>query len=157
MNSHFHRTKQARFSRQSPAQPSVVGFYRFKPFTKLMFSDQPIYSFYSDVPMPPRLAMLSLKRFWTGDMDNARIGSELKASMPGVGIRTAGLGSLRTRAFRENVCSGPYFAEMTGEPWWHPFRMRSLGDAYQGYRRRLLNPWLVSGNLPGCFRAELTS
>jgi len=30
----------------------------------------------------------------------------------------------------------------------------SLGGVYQGYRRKLLNPWLISGNLPGCFRAE---
>src|SRR2546423_8468372 len=26
-----------------------------------------------------------------------------------------------------------------------------FGGVYQGYRRRLLNPWLFSGNPPGCW------
>ena len=49
-----------------------------------MFSDQPIYSFYSDLPMPPQLAILSLKRFWTGDLNNARLTSELQTMRPGL-------------------------------------------------------------------------
>jgi hypothetical protein len=35
---------------------------RFKPFTQFMFTDQPIYPFHSGIPVPPRLAILSLKR-----------------------------------------------------------------------------------------------
>jgi hypothetical protein len=57
---------------------------RFKPFTQFMFADQPIYSFHSGIPVPPRLAILSLKRFWTGEMSNARIVSELDATRPGL-------------------------------------------------------------------------
>ena len=57
---------------------------RFKPFTQFMFADQPIYSFHSGIPVPPRLAILSLKRFWTGEMSNARLVSELEAVRPGL-------------------------------------------------------------------------
>jgi hypothetical protein len=54
----------------------------FKPFTNFMFADQPIYSFHSGIPMPPHLAMISLKRFWTGDMSNARLIAEMEAAKP---------------------------------------------------------------------------
>ncbi|MGO8928028.1 MAG: hypothetical protein ACLQU3_14245 [Limisphaerales bacterium] len=57
---------------------------RFKPFTQYLFTDQPIYSFHSGIPVPPRLAILSLKRFWTGEMSNARLVSELEATRPGL-------------------------------------------------------------------------
>jgi hypothetical protein len=49
-----------------------------------MFADQPIYSFHSGISVPPRLAILSLKRFWTGEMSNARLVSELEAARPGL-------------------------------------------------------------------------
>ena len=55
---------------------------RFKPFTRFMFTDQPIYSFHSGIPLPPSLGVMSLKRFWAGDMTNARFVSELDAAQP---------------------------------------------------------------------------
>ena len=57
---------------------------RFKPYTEFMFSDQPIYSFHADIPMPPHLAVLSLKRHWSGDMSSARLTAELTAIKPGL-------------------------------------------------------------------------
>ena len=57
---------------------------RFRPFTQYLFADQPIYSFHSGIPVPPGLAILSLKRFWTGEMSNARLVSELEAVRPGL-------------------------------------------------------------------------
>jgi len=57
---------------------------RFKPLTQYIFTDQPIYSFHSGIPVPPRLAILSLKRFWTGEMSNARLVAELEAAQPGL-------------------------------------------------------------------------
>ena len=45
-------------------------------------SDEPIFTFHSGIPLPPKLAILSLKRFWTGDMTNARLVSELEAARP---------------------------------------------------------------------------
>ena len=57
---------------------------RFKPFTEWFFTDEPIYSFHAGLPMPPPLAVVPLKRLWSGDMTNARIAQELRKFKPGV-------------------------------------------------------------------------
>jgi hypothetical protein len=57
---------------------------RFKPSTQFMFTDQPIYSFHAQIPMPPHLAMISLKRLWSGDLSNAQIAAEIAAIKPGL-------------------------------------------------------------------------
>ena len=57
---------------------------RLKPFTKFMYTDDPIYSFHSGIPLPPKLGVISLKRFWSGDLTNARLAAELEAVKPGI-------------------------------------------------------------------------
>ncbi len=57
---------------------------RYKPFSQFLFAEEPIYSFHSGIPLPPRLAVLSLKRFWSGDLTNAGLVAELRESKPGV-------------------------------------------------------------------------
>lgn len=57
---------------------------RFKPFTEFMFSDQPIFSFHADVPMPPHLAVMPLKMLWTGDLTRGGLVAELEALKPGL-------------------------------------------------------------------------
>lgn len=57
---------------------------RFKPFATFLFAHDPIYTFHSGIPMPPRLAVISLKRLWTGDMSNARLVAEVEAAKPGL-------------------------------------------------------------------------
>ncbi len=57
---------------------------RFKPFTEFLYTDEPIYSFHAGIPMPPQYAVVALKRFWSGDMTNARISSDLWSLKPGV-------------------------------------------------------------------------
>jgi hypothetical protein len=57
---------------------------QYRPYTKFMFTDQPVYSLHADIPMPPQLAMLPLKRFWNGDMTNQRLAAELEATKPGI-------------------------------------------------------------------------
>jgi len=57
---------------------------RLKPFTTFMFTDQPVYSFHADIPLPPGLAVLSLKRLWSGEMTNERIAEEMDAIKPGI-------------------------------------------------------------------------
>jgi hypothetical protein len=57
---------------------------RFRPYTEFIFSQDAIYSFHSGIPVPPHLAMLSLKRFWSGDMTRARLRSELEQAKPGL-------------------------------------------------------------------------
>jgi hypothetical protein len=57
---------------------------RFKPHASFLFSDEPIYSFYSGIPMPPRLATISLKQMWAGEMSNARVVEEITRVKPGL-------------------------------------------------------------------------
>jgi hypothetical protein len=55
---------------------------RLKPFTRYLYSDEPVYSFHAGIPIPPNLAVLPLKRFWSGDMTNARLAAELETVRP---------------------------------------------------------------------------
>jgi len=57
---------------------------RLKPFTKFMYTDDPVYSFHTGIPLPPKLGVVSLKRFWSGDLTNARLTEELEAAKPGI-------------------------------------------------------------------------
>ena len=78
---------EAQAMRKSPRLSSSLVLQeieRFKPYTQFMFSDQAIYSFHADIPMPPHLAVLSLKRLWSGDMSGARLNAELRATKPGL-------------------------------------------------------------------------
>lgn len=49
-----------------------------------MYSDESVYSFHTDIPMPPDLAVVSLKRFWAGDMTAERLVSDLERERPEV-------------------------------------------------------------------------
>lgn len=55
---------------------------RLKPFTRWMYTDQIVYSFHAGIPMPPPLAVVPLKRLWTGDMTHARIAAEMSQFKP---------------------------------------------------------------------------
>ena len=57
---------------------------RYKPFTKYMFATEEIYTFHAGIPMPPSLAQITLKRFWSGDLTNEKLADELAAIKPGV-------------------------------------------------------------------------
>jgi hypothetical protein len=57
---------------------------RLKPFCKFMYTDEPVYSFHADIPMPPDLAVVPLKRLWSGGMSSAKIAEELREIKPGV-------------------------------------------------------------------------
>ena len=55
---------------------------RLKPFTHWLYAEQLVYSFHADIPMPPPLAVVSLKRLWAGDMTNARFAAEMSRFKP---------------------------------------------------------------------------
>jgi len=57
---------------------------RFKPFTQWLYADNLSYSFYSRIPMPPQLAVIPLKRLWSGEMTNAGIRDEMQKFRPGL-------------------------------------------------------------------------
>lgn len=59
---------------------------RYKPFTEFIWADEPVYSFHTRIPLPPDLAVLMLKRLWSGDMTNAKITAELETIKPGIMI-----------------------------------------------------------------------
>ena len=55
---------------------------RFKPYTKFIYTDEPIYSFHAGIPVPPKLGIIPLKRLWSGDMTNEKIAAELWTTKP---------------------------------------------------------------------------
>ena len=57
---------------------------RLKPFTEFFYTDEPVYSFHAGIPLPPRLGVISLKRFWSGDLSNEELTAELQRVKPGV-------------------------------------------------------------------------
>jgi len=78
---------QVRSMRESPRIHSALvlrEIERYRPFTRFLYADEPVYSFHSGLPMPPRLAVAALKRFWSGDLTNAQLVQELQRIRPGV-------------------------------------------------------------------------
>jgi hypothetical protein len=78
---------QVRNIRQSPqlyTELVLLEIQRLKPFTKFFYTDDPIYSFHAGIPLPPKLGVISLKRFWSGDLTTVQLVEELKASEPGL-------------------------------------------------------------------------
>jgi hypothetical protein len=55
---------------------------RLKPFSHWIYADPLIYSFHADIPMPPPLAVVPLKRLWAGEMTNTRIAAEMAQYKP---------------------------------------------------------------------------
>lgn len=70
--------------------PQIYGTYvlteieRLKLFTKFIYTDEPVFSFHAGIPLPPKLGVISLKRFWSGDLTNARLTEELRSVKPGI-------------------------------------------------------------------------
>ena len=78
---------QAAGIRRSPQLDSCLVLKEIeplKPFTSFMFTDQPVYSFHAGIPMRPSLAVITLKRLWSGELTNERIAAELRAVKPGL-------------------------------------------------------------------------
>lgn len=57
---------------------------RFRPFTTFLYAEESSYSFYADIPLPPQLGVVPLKRFWSGEMTAARLTEELQSVQPGL-------------------------------------------------------------------------
>lgn len=61
----------------------------YKGKVKWIFCDSPIYSFHSGIPIPPKLAVLSLKRFWSGSLRAGDLRFELLAISPDLILLTS--------------------------------------------------------------------
>lgn len=55
---------------------------RLKPFTRWMYTDQIGHSFHANIPMPPPLVVVALKRLWAGDMTPVRLATEMARFKP---------------------------------------------------------------------------
>jgi hypothetical protein len=55
---------------------------RYKSQAKWLYAEEPAYSFQSGIPLPPDLAVLMLKRYWSGEMTSARLAEELRTFKP---------------------------------------------------------------------------
>jgi hypothetical protein len=62
----------------------IAEMKKYRPYVTAMYSDQPVYSFHAGIPMLPHLAVLPLKRFWSGEMTNAKLEAELRIARPGL-------------------------------------------------------------------------
>jgi hypothetical protein len=94
---------EARNSPQIYSSPVLKEIEPLKPFTTFMFTDQPVYSFHAGIPLPPSLAVLSLKRLWSGQMTNERMLAELVAARPGIILLAA------------TTQETPYYSLLNGE------------------------------------------
>jgi 4-amino-4-deoxy-L-arabinose transferase-like glycosyltransferase len=55
---------------------------RYKPQTRWLYSEEPMYSFLTGIPLPPDLAVVVMKRFWSGEMTGTRLTEDLRSSKP---------------------------------------------------------------------------
>jgi hypothetical protein len=80
----YFQISSIRNSAQTYNSPVLTELKRFKPLTQWLYTDEPIYSFHAGIPIPPDLAVVMLKRFWSGEMTNARLTDELREYKPGL-------------------------------------------------------------------------
>ena len=71
-----------RESPQTFASPVIGVMERFQTEAKTIYSDEPVWSFHARLPLPPKLGVLPLKRFWAGEISNERIVEELERVRP---------------------------------------------------------------------------
>ena len=92
---------QVRSMRELPRLHSALvlrEIERYRPFTQFLYTEEPVYSFHAGIPMPPRLAVVALKRFWSGDLTNTRLVEELQRVRPGMLLLT---NDTRERPFQD--------------------------------------------------------
>ncbi len=62
--------------RQRPgveASAIISGMKQHAATTQWVYCDNPIYAFHAKLPMPPELAVVTLKRFWSGQITTTKI------------------------------------------------------------------------------------
>ena len=94
---------ETRHSPQTYTSLFLQEIARRKPDTKWFYSEEPIYSFYAQIPTPPDLAVVMLKRFWSGEISDEKIAAELAEYKPGLIL------------IRNNSIQRPYHALLDSE------------------------------------------
>jgi 4-amino-4-deoxy-L-arabinose transferase-like glycosyltransferase len=55
---------------------------RYKSQAHWLYAEEPVYSFHAGIPLPPDLGVVVLKRYWSGEMSNARLTKDLMSYKP---------------------------------------------------------------------------
>lgn len=66
------------------AEPVLAEMARFRDVAGTLYAEDTIYSFHADIPMVPEVAVLPLKRFWTGDITAEGVAKALAEARPGL-------------------------------------------------------------------------
>jgi hypothetical protein len=80
----YFEIRDARALPKTFSTPVISRIARLKPNVHFMFTDESVYSFHTDIPMPPDLAVVSLKRFWAGDITKERVIDDMASARPEV-------------------------------------------------------------------------
>jgi 4-amino-4-deoxy-L-arabinose transferase-like glycosyltransferase len=78
----YLQVSEARRSPKISSTPVLAELRRYRFQAENLFTDATVYSFHSGIPLPPSLAVLPLKRFWSGEMTIALLSSELEQIHP---------------------------------------------------------------------------
>jgi hypothetical protein len=83
-----------RHSPQIPSSLVLQKIQRLKPFTQFIYTDEPVYSFHSGIPLPPELGVVSLKRYWSGSLTDDRLAEVMAGTRPGLVLWRTGTTAL---------------------------------------------------------------
>ena len=71
--------------RQSPQTYTclfLTEMKRYKPLARWLYAEEPVWAFHSGIPLPPDLAVVVAKRFWSGEFTDARLVKDLQSYKP---------------------------------------------------------------------------
>ena len=80
----YFQIGEARRSPQTFSSLFLNVIQRYKPRVQSIYCEEPVYSFHAGIPMPPDLAVVMLKRFWSGEISDERIAADLQQNPPGL-------------------------------------------------------------------------
>ena len=103
--------------------PVLGEMARFRPVPEFLFTDEPVYSFHAGIPLPPKLGVIPLKRFWSGELTLEGLGAELARVRPGLIL------------LRNDSRDVPYTALLQSD-----YRLVYYDDAHRLYALRGLRP-----------------
>jgi hypothetical protein len=78
----YLEVQSVRLSPQTFTCPFLKTLDRFRDTARWLYTEEPVYSFYANIPMPPDLAVVVLKRYWSGEMTPKRLVDDLRFYKP---------------------------------------------------------------------------
>jgi hypothetical protein len=84
----YLQVRDIRGKPRTEASPVIREIEHYKPYASSIWATEPVYAFHVNMLIPPRLATLSLKRFWSGDMTNAQLAERMRTLHPEIVLLT---------------------------------------------------------------------